>query len=382
MRRAAFVAAVAFATLLGIAALYAFRAAVVLFVLSIVVGAALRPLVDRLVKEGWSLRLAIAAVYTAAVGTVVAIVFVLGAEIVVEVPTAAQALAESYEDVAVEWPREDGFRAFLAERLPPVAELYAAAGKLDPGGVARTAVDSSFGLLGLLGQTLIIIALAIYWSVERDAFERLWLSLLAVDTRIRARAVWTGMRVQTGAILRQELGQSLIAATALGFGFRFIDCAYWGLAALAVAVLRLVPLLGLPSSIAAAGLLGFATGPVEAALASGMTLVVLVALRAVKNRLFDAPRQNPILVILVVLGLAHAYGWIGIIAAPLVAAAIQACFGELVASRPAETAPATLDELRARAEQIDRGAMLVPLEPEVQSVVERMKKLLARAEGL
>jgi putative permease len=382
MKRAAFVTFVVLSTLLLLGALWAFRSAVLLFVLSMVVGAALRPVVNRLVHEGWSIKVAIGTVYLAAFGAVLAIIFVLGAEILIEVPQAAKALTTTYEQASAEWPGAGGFRAFLATRLPPPAQLYESVGHLDAGGVARVALDSSFGILALLGNVLIVIALAVYWSIDRDSFERLWLSLLPVGRRTRARAVWTEARIATGAIFRQELGQSVIAAVVLGFGFWALGLTYWGLAALAVALLRLVPLLGIPLAVIAAGLLGLGTSDVQAIGAAAAALIFLLLIRAVRGGLFDAPSLNPVLSVLVVLGLARVYGLAGLIVAPLVAAAIQSTFGELVSTQPADQGIPTLDDLRARAADIERAGLVLPFTPEVGNVVERLKRLLGRADAI
>jgi predicted PurR-regulated permease PerM len=366
---------VVLATLLGVALLWALRGAVVLFALSLALSAALRPIVDHLTERGWSQSLAMATVYIATVLDAAVLAYVLGAQAIVELPRAASELLTAYELAARTWPRAGEFRAFVAEHMPPPGELDKLLAGVAPG-LARGAVGSTLSVLDLLGSALAVLALSIYWGANRNAFERVWLSLLPVDRRMRARSVWTATRLAAGAHLRHEVGQSALAATALALGFWAMGSDYWAVPAIAVAVLRLIPLLGIAMAIVAAGAGGLATSPNHALVAAGMTLVVLLTVRLViAPRVFQPPRLNPILAVMVVLAMAQTYGVAGIVFAPLIAAATQTCFSELVA--PTAMAPAaSVDDLRQRAETLEREAEERPLSPELASLLGRLRRLL------
>jgi putative permease len=375
VKKVAAITFVVLATLLGVALLWALRGAVVLFALSLALSAALRPIVDHLVERGWSQSAAMATVYVATVLDGAVLAYVLGAEAVVEIPRAAQELLTAYEHAARTWPRAGEFRRFVAEHMPPPGELDKLLASVAPG-LARGAVGSTLSILDVLGSALAVLALSIYWGANRNAFERVWLSLLPVDRRMRARTVWTATRLAAGAHLRHEVGQSALTATALGLGFWALGSDYWAVPAIAVAVLRLVPLLGIAVAIAAAAGAGLATSPGHALAFAGMTLVVLLVVRfVIAPRVFQPPRLNPILAVMVVLAMAGTYGVAGIVFAPLIAAAIQTCFSELVA--PATMAPASsVDDLRQRAEKLERDADERPLSPELASMLGRLRALL------
>jgi hypothetical protein len=64
------------------------------------------------------------------------------------------------------------------------------------------------------------------------------------------------------------------------------------------------------------------------------TLVVLIALEVwVKPRLFNHRQYNPIVTVVILIALANAFGFIGIIAAPPLSAAIQILWSRLVIHR-------------------------------------------------
>jgi predicted PurR-regulated permease PerM len=386
VKRPAFTATVTLLTIVGLATAWLLRDVVLMFLLSLALAAALRPLVDRLIGRGWSPSIALATVYLAVGGALLVLIYLLGGEVLAEIQRGAEEIGVGYGDAVARWSREGGLRRLIASNLPPPDELYEALGKLTPAGIAREAIGTTLGLLELGASTLVVVVLSIYWSAGRDAFERLWLSLLPVERRVPARAAFAEVRAEVGAELRAELGQSLIAAAVLALGFRLLGLEYWGVPAALVGLLRLVPLLGLVLSPLAVAPFALAAGPAIGGASIGLTVVVLVVLRVVvAPRFFRAPTIDPILAVLVILGLTHDYGFIGLVVAPMVAAAVQALFTALVVARPVvapvtETRLRAIDLLRARSAAFDRRAADGELSPELVSMKDRLDALLLKAD--
>ena len=57
-----------------------------------------------------------------------------------------------------------------------------------------------------------MVALSAYWSASREAFERLWLSLVPAPQRPRARDVWRAVEGAVGSHVRGELAVSVLSA--------------------------------------------------------------------------------------------------------------------------------------------------------------------------
>ncbi len=345
-------------TLAALALLWAFRGAVVLLLLSVAVTDSVRPIIDRIHERGVPFRLAIAIAYAACLGAVGLLVYVLGARLVVEIPFAADRLVESY--------------GHHMERA--ITEFRGSA-------VVERALGGTMALLDLIGRVLLVIAMSVYWTGGRDAIERLWLSFLPIERRRGARAIWIETRRAVGAELRRELGQSILAAVALSLGLWLAGCELWALGTVAVLLLRLIPLLGAPLAVAAVVLAALPSGLVPAILGPIITIAVLAVLRAVvAPRWFPIERPlDPILAVLVILALAGSFGLAGLIAAPLVAAAIQTAYVEVAAIRASEETLPRLEDLESRIARIERRLRWSSPPPAVANLLARLQQLVERA---
>jgi predicted PurR-regulated permease PerM len=345
-------------TLTALALLWAFSGAVVLFLLSIAVAGAIRPIIDALLARRLSLRAATAVAYAGCLVTVGILVYVLAARLLVEVPFALDRLVEEYGD----------------EFEHAISEFQATT-------VAEHAVGSTMAAFDLIGRVLLVIVMSIYWTSGRDSFERLCLSLMPVERRKQARTIWIETRSAVGAYLQRELGQSVLATLALSVGFFAAGCDLWALATVAVLLLRLIPLLGGGLAVGAALIAGLASGTLPAILAAVITIAVLLALRTlVAPRWFGIERPiDPILGVLLILALAGTFGLAGLIAAPLVAVAIQTAFSEIVAMQATEAELPSMDDLVRRANRLERRFRWTPPPPSVTSLLARLQQLIERA---
>jgi predicted PurR-regulated permease PerM len=343
-------------TLAAVALLWAFRGAVVLLLLSVAMSGAVQTLIDDLHRRGVPFRLALAIAYGACLGVVGLLVYILAARLAVEVPTAADRLVESYGHHF-----ERAIREFRAAPM------------------AQRALGGTMALIDLLGSALLVIAMSIYWTGDRDAIERLWLSFLPVERRRGARSIWTETRRAVGAVLWRELGQSVVAALALSLGLWLAGCDLWALATLALLVLRLIPLVGPALAVAAVALAALPSGVMQAILAPLIAIAVLAFLRAVVAlRWFRIPRPiDPILAVPVMLAMAGAFGLAGLLASPLVSAAIQTACAEAASLRASEERPPRIDELAERLARVERG--LRRPSPTVSSLLARLHQLVERA---
>ena len=110
----------------------------------------------------------------------------------------------------------------------------------------HTLLGVTWGFFGTILNVLIIVVLSLYWSIDRIHFERLWLSLLDVGRRQRARESWRAIEQATGAYLQREVVQSLAAGVMLGIGFWAFQQPYPVLSAAVGALAWLIPWVGTP----------------------------------------------------------------------------------------------------------------------------------------
>jgi predicted PurR-regulated permease PerM len=274
----------------------------------------------------------------------------------------------------------------VAERLPPPGQLYQALAGEQGISILENIFGVTFGIFDTLSDIGIVLVLSVYWDADRVHFERLWLSLLPVERRASARHIWRTSEERIGGYLRSEFAQSLLAGLLLGLGYWIIGLRYPALLALAGAVLWLIPVVGLILIIILALFVGLVDGIIVGALAALYTFVILLGLEMVAEpRLFrQRNRISPLLVVLTMMALADAFGLLGLVMAPPLAAGIQIIAGSLLQqSAPVATArvEAGIDNLHERLTAIhtlvDKREQ--PLSPEVDSIMERLENLMEKA---
>jgi predicted PurR-regulated permease PerM len=384
VKRVALAAVISLATLTVAALLWRFRAAALLFALSVVVAAAARPSIDALERRlGRSLAVGVSYVLGLALFGI--FLYLVSRGVLRELDSAADRLSAAYDRVRAQATASRAFPSLLLGHLPPAASLYHAIGGARPTRLLDQALGVTRNTIGVATSLLVVIALSAYWSTSREPFERLWLSLVPAPQRPRARGVWRAVERAVGSHVRGELAVSMLSILALAVIFRLGRLPLPMLPALAAGLLRLVPFFGVPMAAGAAFVAGCTISVVAGVVTAGVTIVVIVAVeQIVARRLLAARRPSPTLTVLLVVALVDAYGVIGVVFASPLAMAIEACIGRLLVTHPqAVPHEQTLAELRARLEGTRRRLLLVP-EPgatQLADLVSRLGALAAEAEG-
>jgi predicted PurR-regulated permease PerM len=323
-------------TIAGLAILWQFREAALLFLLSLVVAAAFRPAIDTLAHRGLSRGMALGVVYFAFIALAVTLLLLTSGPLLNDLEVLANRLAQGYEGLKQTWPENGSlFQRTLAERLPPAEELYASLAGQGGSQIWPVLLPAVLGvttnLLGFLTRLVIVLVLSVYWSADSLHFERLWLSLVPVERRARARQAWRAMETSLGTYIRSELSQSILAGVLLYAGYSLIGLDYPLLLAAAGAVAWLIPWFGALIALAPAVWVGLSLSPLHAVLAAACVLLVLAFLElVVERRLFPNHAYSSVLLVIVALALADAFGLLGFVLAPLLAAAVQITFKEMV----------------------------------------------------
>jgi predicted PurR-regulated permease PerM len=394
------------------------RSAVLIFFLSLGTSAALRPAIEQLHRWGLPKSLALAVTYLGCVVAFVALALALAFPLAANVQEFAGDFKSAYQDVAQTWPQGNAVQRALARSLPSWDDLQRvslraaetvpveadapreddATEPAQPSSDAwwtpravHTVLGATWGFFGTILNVLIIVVLSLYWSIDRIHFERLWLSLLDVDRRQRARDTWRAVEQATGAYLQREVVQSLAAGIMLGIGFSVFRQPYPILSAAVGALAWLIPWIGAPLAMISVTaiwlprfLLAGGQGTIVTLLAAALyTLLVLMLLEwLVEPRLFRRKRYNPILLVLVAVGMVDWLGFFGLLIAPPVAAAVQILGGQYLAQRAAAAAEVEISP-RALAGRLAtlraRMADTEGLREETKSVVERLGSLVDRA---
>lgn len=372
-------------TLLGLLLLWQFRTAVVYVLFSLALAAAVRPLVKRLAGRSFAVRLGLILLYLLSLGALVLLIVLSIGAAASDIRQLGNEVADQDEWQQPEWLAGTSFQQLLDEQLPaPSALLGAVTG--DQGQlVLPTLLGFTRGIASLLSAALVILFLSVYWSIDQIRFERLWLSLLPPGERARVRDIWRTVEPEIGAYIRNEVIQSLLAGLLLGLGYWALGSPYPTLLALLGALALLIPMVGALLVVVVPLLVGLLTSVPLSLFTVLYAIVVLIVLKLwVEPRLFKREQYNPILTIIMLIALADAFGFLGIIVAPPIAAACQILWSRLVSHRAVSGAAAQISDLQERQAQLwaTIKAMDEPPPPLVTSSLERLTLLLEKAQPI
>jgi predicted PurR-regulated permease PerM len=313
------------------------------------------------------------------------LIYIIGKFLVEDFQQLTEALALQNTWVVPAWLEGGWLERTLIQWLPTPDKLFLAflsQRQL----VLDTVLGITQGLGGFISAFLVIFFLSIYWGINQNHFERLWLSLLPSQHRRHARYIWRTVDYEIGAYTRSEIIQSVLAVILLGVGYWLLGSPYPTLLAVTGAIAWLVPVVGAILAIVLPFVIGLLTSTQLSLVTVFYTLLVLITLQVwVEPRLFKLKWDNPVLTFVILLAMADAFGLVGIIIAPYISAIFHILWRMLMSERLASgTATRILDlrEQHERLQSVIEREMQGPPPPLVISSMERLRELIDKAEPI
>lgn len=332
MKSVAIHTATVLATLAALAFLWLVREAVFLFLLSLGIAAALRPVARFLIHRRLPQWLAIAATYLIALGVPALLLAFAGQPLIEQTKAFAEDIGRAYEQFEPPGDEEPAWRQSIVARIPSPSQLYRALVGDSGASLLSTLLGGAVSVFAVVIDLALAIFLSIYWSIDRVHFERLWLSLLPARERAQTRELWRAVEERAGAYLRSEAIQSVSAAIVLWLGYVALGQRYPALLALICGLAWLIPWVGVLIAVTAVALLAapqvlidggasLLTTALPAALYTSAVLLVLEL--AIEPRFFNRRRYNTLATAIVAIGLAELWGLFGLLLGPPVSAIFQ-----------------------------------------------------------
>lgn len=388
MKRIAWYTLIILSTIALVVLVWQLRGVVLIFLLAAVTAAAFDPFVDYFSRKGLSRKVALAIPYSFLFILAAFFIFVVSNPLIQDLEILSNQFASGYEAIHTHWPSSgSAFQRSLAEMLPPAAELYSGMAGSEGSQVVQAFLGITSGIASVIGTLFVTLILSLYWSADRERIERLVFSLFPLERRSQARQVWTGIEKGIGAYIRSELTQSLLAGILLWLGYRLMGLEYAVLLAFLGALAWLIPWFGAVIAVIPPFLVGLGSGYPLAILAAVFTLVVLfVQETVIEPRIFRRESYSSVVLVLMVLILANAFGLIGLILAPLVSAALQILFKYTIQSPAAATtarlggketiqgSQALQDRLAETRAEVEKWEE--PAAPEVINLMDRLERLI------
>jgi predicted PurR-regulated permease PerM len=359
-----------------------FNEAIVLFILSLAVAAAFRPLINALNGRGVPRSLALVLSYGVGLTFLSATLIAISKPMVMDVQGLTDNVLDSYERVRGQWvDSSTPFYQGLAAQLPPTEALYEAISEERRNQLAEAIFGVAEGVISFGGRVAVIIILSIYWTADQVRFERLWLSILPVDRRSTARKIWREIEEGVGAHLGSEILQSILAVLLLWIGYSALGLEYAALLSASGALIRLIPWFGAVLAVIPPLLVGLGHSSWAGLGAATFTLTILLLLGLVlEPRLFPRRQYNSILLVVIVFALAESFGILGVILAPPLTVAIQILFGQILQPQNATeniVLAGRITDLKSQLAEINTkvGETQIQLPQETLSLTERLTKL-------
>jgi putative permease len=372
-------------TLLALMVLWQFRMVVVYVLISLALAATVRPFVKDWTRRRLVMRLVLVLLYTVGLCSFGLLIFQVGRFVVSDIQQFAQTLSVQGTWVLPPWLEGSSFQHTLIAWLPTPDKIFEAITGEQGQLVLPAVLNLTEGIGGIVSGVFLVLFLSIYWSINQIHFERLWLSLLPSGQRKQARGVWRTIEPDLGAYIRSEIVQSLLAFVLLGFGYWLLGSEYPVLMALIGALAWLIPVVGAPLAVILPLLMGLLTSVQLSLFTALYTLIVWIALQVwVEPRLFKRKWDNPILTLVIMLAMADAFGWIGILIAPPLSAVCQILWNLLVSNRIDSGAAVQVSDLKERQAHLWTviKEFKEPPPPLVFSSMERLANLLEKAEPI
>jgi predicted PurR-regulated permease PerM len=366
--------------------LWEFREAVIVFFFSLAVAAAARPYVEALSERGIPSGLAIVLVYLLFIIFLGIVFWAVGSPLVNEIQRLLDSLTRTYDQIMSTWPKGSQLQQMIVQQLPPLADLLKFFSPERASAIAQGALGFTLSSVALLAEVFTVLMLSIYWSIDRVHFERLWLSLLPVESRASARDIWRAIERDFGAYVRSEVLQSILAGILLGLGLWAMGVQYPTLLAVFGALVWLVPWLGGALAVLPVALTGLSQGLGIGIIATIFAIAVLILLEFVIEPRFIRRKQfSSLLSTLLIIALAAPFGLLGFFIAPPLAAAIELIFRYNLRTRPLPEEVKSVEEisvLRTRLAHIRETVARLPDPPEPQtlSLLERLDDLVNRSD--
>jgi putative permease len=369
-------------TVLALVLLWQFRLVVVYVLFSLALAATVRPLVKGQTGRSMTARLALVLLYLVILGSLGFLFVLSGGAAIRDIQQVAQQVSVADEWRQPAWLQNTSFQQLLDAQVPPPSELFAAIigdqGQL----VLPALLGLTQGLIAVVSGALVVLFLSLYWSMDQNHFERLWLSLLPPRQRNQARDIWQTIESDLGAYIRSEAALSLLAGLLLGLGYWLLGSPYAALLGVTGALALLVPLVGVVLAVIPPLILGLLTSVQLSLITAAYAVIVMVALKLlVEPRLSQGGKVNPLLTTVVLIALADAYGLLGIIVAPPLAAAAQILWSHLVSRRSVSGAAPEVADLKERHARVTAAIREIDKPPPlVTSTMERLTLLIEQAE--
>ena len=321
----------------------------------ILIAAALQPWHVKLCGWGVPKAVAVLVIYVAFLIVLISIALLIGPQLVDQITSVAADLPKSYSTLRANLAASAITPLRVAgQRLPPFERLTSAMTTIPPD-FYRGVIGVTMSAAEMIMSTVAVFAIAFYWTMEVGRFERLIISLMPVEQRLRALNIWHEIESKLGGFVRGQGIAMLAIGLASGIGYALIGLPNPLTLGVLAGLLEAVPLLGPVLAAAPAVLVALPLGLHATLLVVGLAAILQVTENYVLiPRIMDeAVGVSALVNIVAVLAFGTLYGLFGVFLAIPITSTVQVLLASVIVDGSpvdpsGESAEGTWPSLRRR----------------------------------
>lgn len=364
----------------AVAFVYRARDLFLLFGAALALAAAARPVTDGFVRRGIARAPATAIAYLAGLVLAGSFASVMLGAAVTEVGPAGSHLLRSYEQLVAQLSDGGHLAQTLAALLPRPDASGVVSRLLPPGEAGLTAFVVTSVALEVVVSAVLVFVLSVYWGKHQGHATRFFLSLMPATQRPWIRQLMEDIDTSVGSLILAEGLKSMFVAVALALLFRLLRLPFPTVPALAIGLLRIVPLAGKALGVVVAAVAALPAGPFALVAAPVLALTISLCSDRAGQRLMSCREVNPLLGIFMAVVTWNLLGWWGLVLAPPLSAALQTTLETARALKRAggPRVPVGWDEIARRQEALFERARTArfPIPRATAALLRRLEELI------
>lgn len=363
-------------TIAALALAWQFRPTLILFISSISLAAALRPLVVRIEERGLKRSNAILLLYMVILLTLGGLITLYGQYLQRNGEISLARIIEGYDRQIALLERLSSNEQLVRDVLPNSVDLVNSL--MNSNTHVQEVILNFTGSLATNAIFLLaVLALTFYWLTEITHFERLLLSLIPIGGRLKAHSIWLQVEGAVGAYIRTTVVTILVTIALLFPAFALIGIPFALTLALIGGLAHLVPRIGPILGIIPAVAIAYLVNPLQAILVFIIGVIIQTLAINLNNRILQLQNTtvSPLLQSLMLLAMVQLTGMTGLLLGPPLAAMIGQLYPFLVSrSAIARLQQGELESLETELEGMKE--QLGQQDRELQHALQRSTELL------
>ncbi len=304
----------------------------ILVFIALVITATLRPMMSALQHRGIPKVLALLLIYLGILGVLAGLSVLVVPELIEQGGALVRGLPQVYAGLIVSLKENPNAMIRTLPQMLPTGDQLASQLQALVGTVLTGVLGIGVGVVAFLAQTISVVVLSIYLTLDQSRLERFWLSLAPAARRPELLAIWREIESRLGTYVRGELLLMTFIGALASLGYLAIGLPYPVALGTLAGLIEFVPMVGPTLGAIPAIVVALSISPQATLLVVAYSIVIQVAENniLVPRLMGHSVGVSPVVVILAIFAFGSLLGIPGAFLAIPLAAILQVLMDHLV----------------------------------------------------